>query len=211
MGVSGRVDNVIVSKWKDIDVLRGIPDFRDNTPTDNQLVARNRFKSMIEFAKIMKYPVVQTIWNGLSSKMTGANLFVKANREAFNEDGIIEDYSKMQLTKGDLEQPTALSILNDGTGEKTLLLKWTYDEAFAPHAEQDMLNLIIFKKGDTNKHPRLLYNFSLRSEKSAELIVDEYQEGDELNIFAFHSRDDFKIFSDSVFNKVVIDFSVAGA
>lgn len=210
-GVSGKVDNIVVSKWKDIDVVRGIPNFSDAEPTDNQVTARNRFKSMIDFAKIMKYPVIKPIWNGLSNKMTGTNLFVKTNADAFSEDGSIEDFSKLLLTKGDIEAPTGLTIINDEAGEKSLHFKWSCDKSYAPNSGDDVVNIIIFKKGDTNKHPRLLYDFSTKEEKTADLIVDEYQEGDELNIFVFNSRDNFKLFSDSVCVKLIIDFSVTGA
>lgn len=206
-GVSGKVDNVIVSKWKDIDVVKGLSDIRNDNPTSEQVVQRNRFKMMVDFASLLKFPIILPIWNNQSRTMTGFNLFIKMNSLAFNEKGTIDDYSKLMLTKGDIEKPTDLKISNAEAGSKKLDIEWSFDPVYAPLSSEDIVNVVIFKKDQQDEHPKLLFNLAERNETKAEISVEDYMDGDELNIFTFHSRDSFKLFSETYFQKIILDFS----
>lgn len=80
--MSGKAGGLVGSKWKDTPYLRSyaIPKY---TNTDGQKEQRGAFGATAKFARLLLGEIIPTLWNRMTSKMSGFNLFVKTNIGAF--------------------------------------------------------------------------------------------------------------------------------
>lgn len=99
-GLSGKIGNVVGSSWKGISYLRIKAARRANPRTVDQVNQRNKFSSVVRLASELLYPLIHPYWNSEAVRMSGYNLFVSRNIEAFD-------------VKGDLSIPKNLQLLPD--------------------------------------------------------------------------------------------------
>lgn len=198
-GLSGKVGNIVGAQWKGIDYIRSRPDHVKNPRTRAQVEQRNKFKGVQNLAKCAKYPFIQPIWDKAAVKMSGANLFVQRNIKAFNSRGELEDFDKIQVAIGPCQFPAEMSLTYEPENNGIRFL-WSGEEFNNDDGIDRMINVAIYKKG--NDHPRLLYDFSCLSMKSADLLVDEYEKGAILHFYVFLSEDNFSRFSDSRYFRI---------
>lgn len=80
--MSGKAGGLVGSKWKDTPYLRSyaIPKY---TNTAGQKEQRGAFGATAKFARLLLGEIIPTLWNRMTSKMSGFNLFVKTNISAF--------------------------------------------------------------------------------------------------------------------------------
>lgn len=87
-GLSGSIGNVTGSSWKGIAVLRTKPLSVANPNTPAQQAVRTPWAKLTLLGSSIVGPVIQPVWNGIASKMSGYNLFLQYNsQKAFNSLG----------------------------------------------------------------------------------------------------------------------------
>lgn len=103
-GVSGKVAGVVGANWKGIDYLRSyaIP-ANPNTPA--QQTQRGKLSWTVSLARLVLDSIINTYWSPFATKMSGYNLFCRAN---LNSLQATPDYPDAVMAQGNLE-PVALT------------------------------------------------------------------------------------------------------
>ena len=80
--MSGKAGGLVGSKWKDTPYLRSyaIPKY---TNTALQKEQRGAFGATAKFARLLLGEIIPSLWNRMTTSMSGFNLFVKTNIGAF--------------------------------------------------------------------------------------------------------------------------------
>lgn len=87
-GLSGSIGNVTGSSWKGIAVLRTKPLSVANPNTPAQQAVRTPWASLTKLGSSITGAILQPVWNGIASKMSGYNLFLQYNsQQAFSSLG----------------------------------------------------------------------------------------------------------------------------
>lgn len=179
--LSGSIGNVVGTKWKSIDCLRLKPDKVKNPKTEKQVAHRNKFKGVVTLSKELKHSVIQPIWNGASDVMTGYNLFVKKNIGAFSSEGEIEDFSKLVMSVGVLEEVSNVSIAELPEGEGKVKLMW--DSVEGVGNADDVLKVVV--TDDEGKEFIPIYDIkSTRADNEADLDLP-YSAGTNVHLYVF--------------------------
>lgn len=119
-GLSGSIGNVTGSSWKGVPVLRTKPLSVANPNTPAQQAVRTSWASLTKLGSSITGVILQPVWNGIASKMSGYNLFLQKNAQlAFSSLG---DFVPMGLsvspgtlpsvpvTVDELASPTVMSF-----------------------------------------------------------------------------------------------------
>lgn len=87
-GLSGSIGNVTGSSWKGIAVLRTKPLSVANPNTPAQQAVRTPWAKLTQLGSSITGAILQPVWNGIASKMSGYNLFLQYNaQKAFSSLG----------------------------------------------------------------------------------------------------------------------------
>lgn len=123
---SGKVGTVVGANWRGKDVMRSLPKKTNHTPTETQLLQREKFTAVSDF--LTPISNVLSLFYGLGSgELTRRNQAMSYHmKEAVNYvDPDFEIlFDKVQISKGDLlgvQNPTAVS---PGTGQ----IKFNWDD-----------------------------------------------------------------------------------
>lgn len=164
--LSGSIEGLVFVKGKDFTYMRGTPRVRKASEwTSKQQEARNGFRAVIRFANAHKTNVVVPIWNKAAKdlKMSGYNLFVKANRAAFDTQGNIGHPELLHFATGPLALPYRLWAEVDAENPQSMAVSWT-DQLAGTASGNDCLMSVIYQ--NTTKE---LVNSDVR-QKNGKLI-----------------------------------------
>ncbi|CDF80034.1 conserved hypothetical protein [Formosa agariphila KMM 3901] len=103
-GFSGKVGNVVGSRWRGKDVMRSLPQRGNYTPTAKQEEQRKKFKTVISFLTPI-LSVVNMYFGNKQGDKSRYNLAASYHlREAVIASGLgyAMDYTKVLISKGDL-------------------------------------------------------------------------------------------------------------
>lgn len=104
-GLSGSIGNVTGSSWKGIAVLRTKPLSVANPNTPAQQAVRTPWAKLTQLGSSITGAILQPVWNGIASKMSGYNLFLQYNaQKAFSSLG---DFLPMGLSVSPGTLPSA--------------------------------------------------------------------------------------------------------
>lgn len=81
-GLSGSIGNVTGSSWKGIAVLRTKPLSVANPNTPAQQAVRTPWAKLTRLGSSIVGSIIQPVWNGIASKMSGYNLFLQQNSQS---------------------------------------------------------------------------------------------------------------------------------
>lgn len=115
-GLSGSIGNVTGSSWKGIAVLRTKPLSVANPNTPAQQAVRTPWAKLTQLGSSIVGSIIQPVWNGVASKMSGYNLFLQQNSQsAFSALG---DFVPANLTvsPGTLASTSITSNILDDLG-----------------------------------------------------------------------------------------------
>lgn len=88
-GLSGSIGNLTGSSWKGIAVLRTKPLSVANPNTPAQQAVRTPWAKLTQLGSSIVGSIIQPVWNGIASKMSGYNLFLQYNaQQAFDALGV---------------------------------------------------------------------------------------------------------------------------
>jgi hypothetical protein len=119
--VKGKVANVVAATWKGTNYVRArvIP---ANPNSEAQQAQRNLMATIVLYGKQVLTSIIQVLWNPLSTKKSGWNLYTKKNLDSMSS---ATDFANMKFSDGSLEGATVASAdYDDGTDQVQI----TWDE-----------------------------------------------------------------------------------
>ena len=192
-GISGKVGNIVGASWKGIDYVRIKPDHVANPNTEAQANHRAKFKGVTSLAKKIMSPIIRPIWNRSAVKMTGYNLFVQKNIDAFGIDGTIEDYAKLSLSTGSLDLPDGISVTADDMVESGIKVRW--DNSLGQGSNDDKLKLVAVNDIDSSIFLLLDLPYT-RAESSADVVLP-FDARTDVHVYVFFGNSTNREFSPS--------------
>jgi hypothetical protein len=144
-GFSGKVGNVVGSRWRGKNVMRSLPQRGNYTPTEDQLLQRARFKTVVAFLTPIK-SVLSAYFGKKQGDKSTYNLATSYHlTEALIELPLgvfIMNYQKVLISKGDLrgmDNPTLAAAAN-----QVLNLAWVDNSGQGNAAATDTLLVVVF-------------------------------------------------------------------
>jgi hypothetical protein len=194
---TGKVGSVVGSSWKGVNYIKSLPG-PNSSNTEAQQKQRSRFKSVVSLASSLLSSLIRPVWNLVSGKMTGYNLFVKTNMPAFDESGTLVNYSDFHASVGALPLPENLNIQNDADVVSGVELSWKDDSVTGIGNADDKLHLLVM----TADRVHILNTASVRSDESAEITLP-VSAGD-IHVYAFFGTADGDKFSPDLYSAIVL-------
>lgn len=147
--LSGTVGNVVSAKWKDIKYVRTLPRKRSADQwSDKQKAHRKCFAAVNAFAKLARESLIKPIWNNAETgRLSGYNLFIKANKPAFEPAGELIDPRMLKMTTGDLPLPFNIEVDYIDDVKVTVDISWENAQSLEMDGGTDKLMLILFRDG----------------------------------------------------------------
>lgn len=107
---SGKIGDVVCSKWK------GIPYIREfvipaNPNTASQQTERGQFRALVELGKPLLATVIQAFWDSLVTQNSGWAHFIGTNRKLMTA---YDDFAPIQMCQGALEGALITSAIYAG-------------------------------------------------------------------------------------------------
>lgn len=122
-GFSGKVAGVVGTSWKGRAVMKSRPLSVANPKTEAQVSQRGKFSDIAELASKILTTFVQPVENPISGDISGYNLFVKDNKQAFDSSHRIV-MSKFVCGGGKLLNLESAEIAGSLADEE-VTLSWT--------------------------------------------------------------------------------------
>jgi hypothetical protein len=138
----GMVGNLVLTNWKDIEVVRTAPLRSKNSWSERQLMHRKRFKAISEYCNKYGYSLIPQIWNLAAKNGHGRNLFVKANTPAFAMDGELTAVEKLHFSAGNLPIPQQFTAKRKDDDPLKIEVTWTIDDNLSPVYLDDELMMV---------------------------------------------------------------------
>ena len=194
-GVSGSIGNVTGSSWKGIAVLRTKPLSVANPNTPAQQAVRTPWASLTRLGSSITGVILQPVWNGIASKMSGYNMFLQKNAQlAFSSLG---DFLPMGLTVSPGTLPNAAVSVDELASTSIMSFNvatalpsvqaLTTDKLYAVVVDSDG----IYLGGVSGTVTRSVGSFSVTANRT---LVN----GEKVNVYAFYmSADGKRIFGQS--------------
>lgn len=141
-GLSGSIGNLTGSSWKGIAVLRTKPLSVANPNTPAQQAVRTPWAKLTQLGSSIVGSIIQPVWNGIASKMSGYNLFLQYNAQlAFSALGEFVP-AELKVSPGTLA-PTA--IMNTSiTSATSTLVTWSATLPSAQALASDKAYIVAF-------------------------------------------------------------------
>jgi hypothetical protein len=180
-GVSGTVGNVVGGSWKGISYLRVKADHYTDANSEKQIGHRSKFSACVALARSIMDTIIRPIWNKKAVKMSGFNLFTKINLQVFNTAGEIDDYSKLQLSVGDLPHANNVAVADDAGVEGGIAITWDDNSGVGSALATDELRVVAISGDQIN----VLQDVNITRDAEAANIVLPYGAGVEAQVFVF--------------------------
>ena len=163
---TGKVGSVVGSSWKGVNYIKSLPS-PNASNSEAQKKQRSRFKSVVGLASSLLSSLIRPVWNLVSGKMTGYNLFVKTNMPAFDQSGKLVNYSEFHASVGTLPLPDNLVIQNDVDVVSGIQLSWKDHSSTGIGNADDKLHLLVMNEEKVH----ILNTVSVRSDQSTEITL----------------------------------------
>lgn len=198
--LSGIIGPVVAAKWKDIRYIRARPKrSKSKIWSEKQIAHRKCFAAVNEFSKSASSLLIKPIWNlAAHGNLTGYNLFLKANKPAFEPEGELADPRLLKMTMGDLPLPLNIDAGLKRNTKLSIEVSWENPEVLDPAYNTDQLMLIFFKNGRFTVPMETGFS---RDKTDVEIILpEEYREME--CVFIFFKNKEGNDFSESFGVKV---------
>ena len=190
-GFSGKVGNVVGARWRGQDVMRSLPQRGDYKPTEDQLLQRERFKTVITFLTPIK-PVLSKFFGKKQGVKSPYNLATSYHlREALTAipGGFEMDFAKVLISKGDLrglDTPTLAAAAN-----QVLDVGWVDNSGQGNADALDQLVVVVYAPAT-----QLYQTFEFvgtREETAVQLTLPAFMAGQEVQTWATFVTQDAKL------------------
>jgi len=194
---SGKVGSVVGSSWKGVNYIKSLPG-PNTSNTEKQQEQRSRFKSVVKMASLLLATLIRPVWNLSSGRITGYNLFVKTNINAFDQDGDLVNHSDFHASVGTLALPSGLAIQDDVDVSSGIIVSWINESGSGIGNNDDDLHLVVVKYDEIHVlHPR-----NVRSDQSAELTLPVSP--GTVHIYAYFGKANGSQFSTDSYQEVIL-------
>lgn len=141
---SGKVGTVVGASWRGKDVMRSLPKKTDRTPTDTQLLQREKFTAVSNFLTPIS-PVISRYYGSGSGELTRRNQAMSYHMKdavVYVDPNFEMDFPKVQIAKGDLlgvQNPTVIS-----PDSNTLKYNWDDNSGQGTAKPTDVLVVVVY-------------------------------------------------------------------
>ena len=144
----GKLGDYIIYNYRGQKCIRRKPKIR-NPPTSMQKAQQERMTSVGIFYKALKDAGLSPYWTEASKGKLphGYNLVVKENMPAFQANGEICDFTKLQPTPLLLPLPDNMQLAQEDDG--SWLLQWTNNSCLPGAAEDDLLRVFLMRDAES--------------------------------------------------------------
>ena len=182
-GFRGKMGPTVGYMWNGIWCVRSLPNKVKNPKTEKQLAHRELFKQQVQFASHMHWVISEGLYNASrEAKMTGYNLFVKLNQQAFSmEEGTFTvDYSRLQVSAGGLAPVSFGAAHLDASGVLSVDFEKNPLHTRADNYDNVKLCLYCPEVGEG-----FLSNGDYRRNGSCRIVLPQWMMGHEVHIYGF--------------------------
>ncbi|WP_010135835.1 DUF6266 family protein [Ochrovirga pacifica] len=143
-GFSGKVGNVVGSRWRGKNVMRSLPQRGSYVPTTKQEEQREKFKTVIGFLN----PITEVLNayfgspQGDRSRANMATSYHLKNAVVSSPQGMVMDYEKVLISKGDLRGIDGGTVTAGAA--QTLTLGWQDNSGQGKATATDVLMVVVY-------------------------------------------------------------------
>ncbi|MCG1037586.1 DUF6266 family protein [Polaribacter sargassicola] len=143
-GFSGKVGNVVGTRWRGKNVMRSLPQRGNYTPTPKQEEQREKFKTVMGFLSPITEILSLYFGNpqGDKSRANLATSYHLKNAVVSTTQGMVMDYAKVLISKGDLRGIDG-GTLAAGAGQ-TLVFGWQDNSGQGKATATDTLMVVVY-------------------------------------------------------------------
>ena len=170
---TGKIGDYVVYEWRGQKCLRRKPREPKPPTSPRQVAQQERMASIAIFYQALKEVGIYPYWQEASKGQVahGYNLLVKANLPAFNYEGLICDFTKLQLTPGRLRLPDGMELHAEADG--SWRLTWTNTRCTPRTFRDDRLRLLLMRDEDTFDPEELDSGNATRADGEARFRIPE--------------------------------------
>lgn len=199
-GFSGSIGPVIGGSWKGIPYMRSKPGKYSYPPTEKQSRYWIKFAAQISFAKSLMHSIIKPIWDQKAVMMSGFDLFVKTNKDVYDDTGAICNFSLLKLSLGDLPLPANIAVANTAGGDGDIDITWIDNSGVGSAAATDRLSVVTLNGNEPVVFKELTFT---RKEQHA-TIKSPYKTGDSVHLYLFFCDVKNAIYSESFHSPLII-------
>ena len=141
---SGKVGTVVGASWRGKDILRSLPKKSGRTPTETQLLQRQKFATVSEFLTPLSN-VISLYYGSGSGELTRRNQAMSYHMKdavSFVDPNFVMLYNKVQISKGDLlgiQNPVA-----SAAGSNKIDFTWDDNSGQGSAKASDQLVVVLY-------------------------------------------------------------------
>lgn len=202
--ISGKIDNVIASNWRDIRYLRGIAKTSKKEATEAQTLQRTKFGLLFDFLSTMARVADLGFKYQYTGRSTAFNLAMSRNMPMVKGDlaSLTIDYPSVILSKGRL--PYSPDAQADSKAPGTVSVTWGSLDSVIEQELSDRVIVAIYNP--VKKQAVYSLNGAVRSELKIDVQVPASYTGSDVHVWVFFTSDKVKKNSATVYAGMVTVF-----
>lgn len=199
---SGKVGPVVGASWRGKDVLRSLPRKGTRVATETQIVQRLKFSTVTAFLTPLK-PIISKYYGSDSGEITRRNQAMSYHmKEAVNfvDPNFVFDYSKVQISKGDLLQlqtPNAVAA-----AATSIDFTWVNSAGQGQALATDKVVIAVYEP--TSKTTVYTMNAGERSAGLSNFILPAYLTGTSVEVWITVVSSDDKLYATSQYLGTIV-------
>lgn len=163
-GFSGKTGPVVGASWKGINYMKSLPVSVANPRTTAQVAQRLKMSTIVLLTQFILLSWVRPLCNGIASKMSGFNWFVRENIPFISSAGVVDD-ANFKPCSGPMAATPITSAVN-AAGTITVVYPMTLDGEY--QAATDIAYLLVI---DPVSKQAFASHGALRSAGTATIVL----------------------------------------
>ena len=146
--ISGMIGSVVFYKVNGKSYARQAPKEREKDSWSNgQVMYRGKISKLAALWRQLTHNPIRLVWNLAAEQMSGYNLFLKTNLQAFSTDGLEIDPELLHLSVGKLPLPHKLKASKIAGDSNNIEVTWQDDSGNGLAFTDDEMMMIIINEG----------------------------------------------------------------
>lgn len=185
-GFSGKVGNVVGTRWRGKNVMRSLPQRGKYTPSLRQEEQREKFKTVIGFLS----PIVEVLNlyfgspQGDKSRSNLATSYHLKNAVVSTQTGMVMDYEKVLISKGDLRGIDGGTLV--AAAGQTLNFNWQDNSGQGKATATDIFMVVLYAPDLQMYYTNL--DVATRDATTATITLPNYMASFEVEVWASFSK-----------------------
>lgn len=139
--VSGKCGGTVGGSWKGISTLKGYQPIVSNPKTAAQVANREKMAFVVLFAQAILATVIKPLWDRFSSRMSGYNAFVSANKALFTT-ALPSTFANLKTSIGKMAATAIGSVTQTGVSAE-IVVDWDDDSGSGFKLATDKVYLVV--------------------------------------------------------------------